>query len=392
MSSYADRLAALRERLKADQLDGFVVPLTDDERICRQLCPAPRLADGLRGLGGKRRGASEEAAIFTDGRYTLQVRQQVGLESVVLPVGPRDQHRRLAEGHAPNGARISYDPWLHSATGSSARRKRSRPRRGPCPVQAQPDRCGVDRPARGVERAADRPSRPAGGQVVGRSARDRRLAQAGCRCRRARRARLHRLDVQRPRQGRPARPSRWLMPWSSPTAPRISMSPARSSTPTSPSISAMACASTSARVRVRPNGTGVSASSSIPSGPSPPSSTRSTRQAPPSSRRATRRCCRASIKNEVEIAGTKPPRRATAPPSPLPALGRQEAPKGGLDELKAPTVWKRFAAKPRSCTFCRSTPSRRRSQRRDCPLSRVGSHQPAAGRQLPLSGRFGRPI
>ena len=30
MSSYADRLAALREQLKADQLDGFVVPLTDE--------------------------------------------------------------------------------------------------------------------------------------------------------------------------------------------------------------------------------------------------------------------------------------------------------------------------------------------------------------------------
>ena len=30
MSSYADRLAALREQLKAEKLDGFVVPLTDE--------------------------------------------------------------------------------------------------------------------------------------------------------------------------------------------------------------------------------------------------------------------------------------------------------------------------------------------------------------------------
>jgi Xaa-Pro aminopeptidase len=30
MSSYADRLAALREQLKRDRLDGFVVPLTDE--------------------------------------------------------------------------------------------------------------------------------------------------------------------------------------------------------------------------------------------------------------------------------------------------------------------------------------------------------------------------
>ena len=30
MSSHADRLKALREQLKADRLDGFVVPLTDE--------------------------------------------------------------------------------------------------------------------------------------------------------------------------------------------------------------------------------------------------------------------------------------------------------------------------------------------------------------------------
>ena len=29
MSTYADRLHALREQLKLNQLDGFVVPLTD---------------------------------------------------------------------------------------------------------------------------------------------------------------------------------------------------------------------------------------------------------------------------------------------------------------------------------------------------------------------------
>ena len=30
MSTYADRLKALRDQLKADRLDGFVVPLTDE--------------------------------------------------------------------------------------------------------------------------------------------------------------------------------------------------------------------------------------------------------------------------------------------------------------------------------------------------------------------------
>ena len=45
MSSYADRLQALRDQLKRDRLDGFVVPLTD-EHIPNMSAPMPSASPG----------------------------------------------------------------------------------------------------------------------------------------------------------------------------------------------------------------------------------------------------------------------------------------------------------------------------------------------------------
>src|ERR1700750_584562 len=79
MSSYADRLKALREQLKAEKLDGFVVPLTDEHMSEYVGSYAQRLAwlTGFQGSAGSAVVLPEEAAIFVDGRYTLQVRDQV---------------------------------------------------------------------------------------------------------------------------------------------------------------------------------------------------------------------------------------------------------------------------------------------------------------------------
>ena len=74
MSSYADRLAALREQLQADRLDGFVVPLTDEHMSEYVGSYAQRLAwlTGFEGSAGSAVVLPAEAAIFTDGRYTLR--------------------------------------------------------------------------------------------------------------------------------------------------------------------------------------------------------------------------------------------------------------------------------------------------------------------------------
>jgi len=116
MSSYEDRLKALREQLKADRLDGFVVPLTDEHMSEYVGSYAQRLAwlTGFEGSAGSAVVLPEEAAIFVDGRYTLQVRQQVDGRHWSYQSVPETSIADWLNEHAGQGARIGYDPWLHS--------------------------------------------------------------------------------------------------------------------------------------------------------------------------------------------------------------------------------------------------------------------------------------
>jgi Xaa-Pro aminopeptidase len=116
MSTYADRLKALREQLKANQLDGFVVPLTDEHMSEYVGSYAQRLAwlTGFEGSAGSAVVLPEEAAIFVDGRYTLQVRQQVSPTEWSYQSVPETSTTEWLKEHAPEGARIGYDPWLHT--------------------------------------------------------------------------------------------------------------------------------------------------------------------------------------------------------------------------------------------------------------------------------------
>ncbi len=116
MSSHADRLAALREQLKVDRLDGFVVPLTDEHMSEYVGSYAKRLEwlTGFKGSAGSAVVLPQEAAIFTDGRYTLQVRSQVSGSEWSYESVPETSAAEWLAKHAPQGARIGYDPWLHT--------------------------------------------------------------------------------------------------------------------------------------------------------------------------------------------------------------------------------------------------------------------------------------
>ena len=253
MSSYADRLKALREQLKAEKLDGFVVPLTDEHMSEYVGSYAQRLAwlTGFQGSAGSAVVLPEEAAIFVDGRYTLQVRQQVSADRVELPVGARDEHDRLAQGAcARRRADRLRSLAAHARLGEEGEGSARQPRRRAGAGRAQPDRRNLDRPPRSVEGAPRRPVRPICGQVGGREAhRDRRLAgQAACRRRGALGARLDRLGVQHPRRRRHPHAGRsGLCDGQRRRHRRPVRRGARRSGPTSASISAMASACTSAR-------------------------------------------------------------------------------------------------------------------------------------------------
>lgn len=116
MSSYADRLNALRAQLAQDALDGFVVPLTDEHMSEYVGAYAQRLAwlTGFQGSAGTAVVLPQEAAIFTDGRYTLQVRQQVSADHWDYVGVPATNVADWLGAHTPNGGRIGYDPWLHT--------------------------------------------------------------------------------------------------------------------------------------------------------------------------------------------------------------------------------------------------------------------------------------
>lgn len=116
MSTHADRLGALREQLKRQSLDGFVVPLTDEHLSEYVGAYAQRLAwlTGFEGSAGTAVVLPAEAAIFTDGRYTIQVREQVSADHWSFVGVPATSVSGWLAEHAPDGGRIGYDPWLHT--------------------------------------------------------------------------------------------------------------------------------------------------------------------------------------------------------------------------------------------------------------------------------------
>jgi Xaa-Pro aminopeptidase len=116
MSTYEARLAALREQLKADRLDGFVVPICD-EHMSEYVGEYAQRLGWLTGFGGSAGSAvvlSEEAAIFIDGRYTLQVREQVDGKHWQYVGVPETSISDWLKTHTVEGGRIGYDPWVHT--------------------------------------------------------------------------------------------------------------------------------------------------------------------------------------------------------------------------------------------------------------------------------------
>ncbi|MDE2582941.1 MAG: aminopeptidase P family protein [Rhodospirillales bacterium] len=113
----ARRLAALRARLAADGLAGFIVPRAD-EHLGEYVPPAAeRLAwlTGFTGSAGLAAILPDRAAVFTDGRYVLQLAAET--DAALWERGhlseqpPPDWLAR----HAPAGGAIGYDPRLIGA-------------------------------------------------------------------------------------------------------------------------------------------------------------------------------------------------------------------------------------------------------------------------------------
>jgi Xaa-Pro aminopeptidase len=115
MHTHEARLAALREELARQGLDGFVIPISDEHMSEYVGGYAQRLA-WLTGFGGSAGTAvvlKDKAAMFVDGRYTLQVRDQVDGRFWDYESVPQTSVAKWLGANAPEGARIGYDAWLH---------------------------------------------------------------------------------------------------------------------------------------------------------------------------------------------------------------------------------------------------------------------------------------
>lgn len=111
-----ERINKLRKQLETDGLDGFIVPRTDEHQGEFVAPRAERLRwlTGFSGSAGLAIVLKDVAAIFVDGRYTLQVRQQTVTEVFEphhLIESPAD---KWISAMLPEGGRLGYDPWLHA--------------------------------------------------------------------------------------------------------------------------------------------------------------------------------------------------------------------------------------------------------------------------------------
>jgi Xaa-Pro aminopeptidase len=124
-ATVAPRLAALRAELAKRGLDGFVVPHADAHQGEYLPASAERLAwlTSFTGSAGAAVVLKDKAAIFVDGRYTLQVRAQTDTSQFE----PRDLVAEGPQGwipdHLPEGARLGFDPWLTPANAAAGLRQ-----------------------------------------------------------------------------------------------------------------------------------------------------------------------------------------------------------------------------------------------------------------------------
>ncbi len=109
------RLVSLRAALTRNGLDGFLIPLSDEYQSEFPPACSQRLAwlTGFDGSAGIAAVLIGRAAIFVDGRYTLQAREQVDPGLFEQFHSTKQPLTSWLNRHAA-GKTIGYDPWLHT--------------------------------------------------------------------------------------------------------------------------------------------------------------------------------------------------------------------------------------------------------------------------------------
>lgn len=170
------RVTALRAEMGRLGLSGFIVPRADEHQgeyvpLCSQ-----RLAwlTGFSGSAGTAIVLTDKAAIFVDGRYTLQVRSEIPAGLIdPLHSSETPPHRWIAS-QLPKGGVLGYDPRLH--TEAEVNRLRSACERAGGSLRACAnlvDAIWTDRPPAPLAPVVPHPV-----EYAGREARDKRMRLA----------------------------------------------------------------------------------------------------------------------------------------------------------------------------------------------------------------------
>lgn len=107
----------LRDAMKARGLAGFLVPRADAHQG-EYVAPCDdRLAwlTGFTGSAGFCVALMDRVGVFVDGRYRVQVKAQVDTGAFTPVDWPEVKPGEWLKAHLPEGGRIGFDPWLHTA-------------------------------------------------------------------------------------------------------------------------------------------------------------------------------------------------------------------------------------------------------------------------------------
>lgn len=114
--SVAGRVTALRKALANAKVDAFLVPRADEHQGEYVSACAERLRwlTGFSGSAGIAIVARSKAALFIDGRYTVQAPQETDTAIFEVSLEPRSKLAAWLISNLGKNAIVAYDPWLHT--------------------------------------------------------------------------------------------------------------------------------------------------------------------------------------------------------------------------------------------------------------------------------------
>lgn len=171
------KLSSLRARLVDLDVDGVILPRADEHQGEYLQPRAERLAwlTGFTGSAGVVIVLADKAVVFTDGRYTLAIKEQVDTTLYETRHVIHEPPAKWIEDNLGDGGRLGYDPWLHTLDGVERLRSAAEAVGGSLvPLDENP----IDAVWETQPPAPITPVVPHGAEYAGRSIADKRISTA----------------------------------------------------------------------------------------------------------------------------------------------------------------------------------------------------------------------